>query len=94
MEIVLAWIVGAFVAAWIAKDKGRSGTGFFWLSLLVSPLFGIPAALGAQRADQRLPPPVRVGPPPAPASEWIGYGAAFVAVAVVVVFVASRFAHG
>jgi len=43
--IFLSWIAFSFLAGIIAKDKGRSGIGFFFLSLFLSPLFGIIAAL-------------------------------------------------
>ena len=48
MEIGIIWIVLCFVAAVIASNKGRSGVGFFILSLLLSPLIGIIIALVAQ----------------------------------------------
>jgi hypothetical protein len=38
----------SFVAAAVANGKGRSGTGFFFLSLLLSPLIGIIAAFVAR----------------------------------------------
>ncbi len=40
-----AWIALCMIAALIANDKGRSGVGFFFLSLFLSPLVGIIAAL-------------------------------------------------
>ena len=46
--IVFFWICFSFLAAWIAADKGRSGVGFFFLSLLLSPLIGIIAACACQ----------------------------------------------
>jgi len=40
MAIVIGWLVLCFVIAWAAGQKGRSGVGFFFLSLLLSPLVG------------------------------------------------------
>lgn len=40
MAIVIGWLVLCFVIAWAARQKGRSGVGFFFLSLLLSPLVG------------------------------------------------------
>lgn len=47
MEIVLFWLFFSFVAGAIAGNKGRSAAGFFLLSLALSPLIGIIAALVA-----------------------------------------------
>lgn len=41
MEIVLLWFVLSIVAGVVASSKGRSGLGYFFLSLLLSPLFGL-----------------------------------------------------
>jgi len=41
------WIFFSGVAAVIASGKGRSGPGFFLLSVLLSPLIGVVAALVA-----------------------------------------------
>jgi hypothetical protein len=46
--ILLFWIPLAFVAGWIAQDKGREPLGFVLLSLFLTPIIGIIAALGAQ----------------------------------------------
>lgn len=45
MEIIIGWIVGSIIAGVIANNKGRSGIGFFLLSLVLSPLLGIIIAL-------------------------------------------------
>lgn len=45
MGIVFVWVALCFVAGAIAGNKGRSGVGFFFLALLLSPLVGILAAL-------------------------------------------------
>jgi hypothetical protein len=47
MAIFILWIALSFVAAAIAQNKGRSVGGFFLLSLLLSPVIGILAALVA-----------------------------------------------
>jgi len=45
MEIIFLWFIFAGVAALIATNKGRSGIGFFALSVVLSPLVGIIIAL-------------------------------------------------
>ena len=45
MEVFVLWLAFSVVAAVIASNKGRSGWGFFFLSLILSPLIGIIAAL-------------------------------------------------
>lgn len=45
MILFIIWIVLSIVAGAIASDKGRSGVGFFFLSLIFSPLVGIPVAI-------------------------------------------------
>lgn len=53
MEIFILWLFLSIVAGIIANNKGRSGFGFFLLSVLLSPLIGIIAALvaGENRAN-------------------------------------------
>jgi hypothetical protein len=41
MAIVLGWIVFAVIVGIAASARGRSGFGFFLLSLVLSPLIGI-----------------------------------------------------
>ena len=48
MGIVVVWFALCFVAATIANNKGRSGFGFFFLALFLSPVVGIIAALVAR----------------------------------------------
>jgi hypothetical protein len=48
MEIFLLWLAFSFMAAYVAANKGRSGFGFFMLSLVLSPLIGFIAALIAK----------------------------------------------
>jgi hypothetical protein len=47
MEIFLIWLALSIIAGIIAGNKGRSGFGFFLLSVVLSPLIGIIAALAA-----------------------------------------------
>ena len=48
MEVVV-WLALSFIAGIIASKKGRSGFGFFLLSIVLSPLVGIIAALVARQ---------------------------------------------
>ena len=48
MGIIVVWVALCFVAGAIASKKGRSSVGFFFLSLVLSPLIGIIAALIAK----------------------------------------------
>jgi len=43
--ILITWFGLSFLAGSIASNKGRSFGGFFFLSLLLSPLIGVIAAL-------------------------------------------------
>jgi hypothetical protein len=54
VEIFIVWLALSIVAGIIAAKKGRSGFGFFVLSLLLSPLIGIPAALVTKTSEQGL----------------------------------------
>ncbi|ADE14436.1 conserved hypothetical protein [Nitrosococcus halophilus Nc 4] len=47
MEIFILWLFLSIIAGVIASNKGRSGFGFFLLSVILSPLIGIIAALVA-----------------------------------------------
>ena len=44
MEFILGWIVFSIVAGVIAHNKGRSGIGYFFLSIILSPIVGIVVA--------------------------------------------------
>ena len=48
MAIFFFWIALCVVTALIATSKGRSGTGFFFLSLVLSPLVGLIAVAFAK----------------------------------------------
>jgi len=45
MEIVIFWLFFSIIAGVIASGKARSFFGFFFLSVLLSPLIGIITAL-------------------------------------------------
>jgi len=44
MEIAFLWFAFSMLAGWIAEQKGRSGVGFFFLSIILTPLIGLIAA--------------------------------------------------
>jgi hypothetical protein len=48
MEILIIWGFFSIIAGVIASQKGRSGIGFFFLSIVLSPLIGVIAALVAR----------------------------------------------
>lgn len=52
MDIILLWIGGSIIVAFIAMARGRTGLGFFLLSLLISPLIAFIAVLVAKNGDQ------------------------------------------
>ena len=54
MEVFAIWLVLSILAGVIASQKGRSGVGFFLLSLVLSPLVGIIAALVAGQNTSRV----------------------------------------
>jgi hypothetical protein len=45
MEIFFFWFICALLVGLYARKKGRSGIGFFFLSVLLSPLLGFLIAL-------------------------------------------------
>lgn len=47
MEIFIIWIVLSALVAHVAAKKGRSEVGYFFLSLLLSPIIGLIAILVA-----------------------------------------------
>lgn len=49
MMIIITWLAFSIIAGLIASNKGRSGFGFFLLSIVFSPLIGILAALVAEK---------------------------------------------
>ncbi len=53
MTIFLFWIIFSILVAVYANNKGRSGAGFFFLSLLLSPLIGfIVAAVSSPQREK------------------------------------------
>ena len=46
MEIVIGWMVLSLVAGIIASSKNRSGFGYCFLSLILSPVVGLLLAIG------------------------------------------------
>jgi hypothetical protein len=49
VNTIIIWLGLSVIAGIVAANKGRSGFGFFLLSVLLSPLIGIIAALVAKR---------------------------------------------
>lgn len=54
MLIFITWLFLSIVAGVIAGAKGRSGFGFFLLSVILSPLIGIIAALVAKENREKV----------------------------------------
>ena len=54
MPYFIGWVALCFVAGAIASQKGRSSVGFFWLSLVFSPLVGVIAALIAKPDEKKV----------------------------------------
>lgn len=54
MEIFIFWLALSIIPPIIAINKGRSGAGFFFLSILLSPIIGIIAALVAKPNQKQL----------------------------------------
>lgn len=52
MITVLIWVVLSAVVGWAGSQKGRSGAGFFFLSLFLSPLIGILVVIAVPRVEQ------------------------------------------
>ncbi|PJK29963.1 hypothetical protein [Minwuia thermotolerans] len=47
LVIVVTWIAGAFAVAWAASQRGRDGTNWFGISLLLSPYFTVMLLIAA-----------------------------------------------
>jgi uncharacterized membrane protein YeaQ/YmgE (transglycosylase-associated protein family) len=54
MEVFILWIALSILAGVLASNKGRSGWGFFFLSLILSPVIGLIAAAVVARDDSTL----------------------------------------
>lgn len=52
MGLLLAWLVFSVLVGLIAAQRGRSGFGFFFLSLLLSPLLGLIAVVATPNLAQ------------------------------------------
>ena len=55
MELFVLWIAFSIMSAYVASNKGRSGFGFFMLSLIFSPLIGFIGALIAKPKNVSTP---------------------------------------
>lgn len=61
MEIFFGWIIFSIVVGVIASARGRSGIGYFFLSLILSPLIGLlfaallPSLKDAPSAETHVP---------------------------------------
>lgn len=51
MEFILGWLIFSAVAGIIASAKGRSGVGYFLISLVITPLVGLILAIALPRID-------------------------------------------
>ena len=54
MLFVIFWIFFSYIAGFIAQKQGRSGSLFFWLSIVLSPLIGIALALMAGENSEEI----------------------------------------
>jgi tellurite resistance protein len=52
MGIVIAWLIFSVIAGLIAAAKGRSGPGYFVLSVFLTPLVGVAAALAVSNVSK------------------------------------------
>jgi len=43
--VIVVWILGATIVAWIASSQGRSPLTWFSVSVALSPLFGFVAVI-------------------------------------------------
>ncbi|MEF1173640.1 hypothetical protein [Vibrio sinaloensis] len=41
MLVVILWLIFSIIVGSVASGKGRSGIGFFFVSLILSPLIGL-----------------------------------------------------
>lgn len=53
MGIFIFWLLGCFVVALAASNRGRSGFGWFLLSVLISPLLGLLFVLVAKDLSEK-----------------------------------------
>lgn len=52
IALLVAWVVMAFVVAYVAGQKNRSKVGFFWLAIFLSPLIGFVVAIAIPRGSK------------------------------------------
>lgn len=50
MELAIGWIVLSFVVAVVANARDKSGVGYFFISLVLSPLIGLILAVAIPKA--------------------------------------------
>lgn len=62
MEILVTWLILGAVVGFIAAQRGRSGMGFFALSVLLSPLIGIVVLLATPGPSKSTAETERRGP--------------------------------
>lgn len=53
MEILFLWLALSVVAGVVAGSKGRTGFGYFMLSLVLSPLVGLLLAIALPRVESK-----------------------------------------
>lgn len=76
MLAIVGWLILSVLVGVVAEARGRSGTGFFFLSLFLSPLIGVIFALAMpnlkhQAMLERLAQRTAM-PPPLPAASLLG----------------------
>ena len=52
--MIAGWIILSILCGFLASSNGRSGVGYFFLSLLLSPLIGFIAVLIAGEDKEKL----------------------------------------
>ena len=45
LTVVIVWVIGATIVAWIAHSQGRSPLTWFGIAVLLSPLLGFVAVI-------------------------------------------------
>jgi hypothetical protein len=53
MEVIIFWLIASIIVGVIASSRGRSGGGWFLLSLLISPLLTIVPVLALPKQMTR-----------------------------------------
>ena len=52
VALLIVWVAMAFIVAYVAGQKNRSKSGFFWLSIFLSPLIGLLVAIAVPRGSK------------------------------------------